>query len=437
MYDNPTYLTHQVVCEDPKIVRSPLCQELVCRYGVGALHGRPFNYTKEQRKMLLHKFPYRAFSARDIAIDDARNSYVIDQSTGETYPLYIEVSCGHCPVCKARKTNGLVQRCCLETLSYDSFPWFITLTYANKFLPVHGVDKDDVQRYFKRLRINLERQGIKNKVRYLCSAEYGDNGTRRPHYHIILWGLPIVTMSLGRAISDCIDRSWNMGNVVSRVMDASDDSCLYYTCKYVFKDKIPPAGKRPPFCLRSNGHGGIGSRWIDLHADEMRKTLNTSFKYLNRFSGKISELVFDSYILNRVFPSFCRYVDIKLRNAYIEFGRVYNSALTQDQLGAFRDYFDNKWKEYTHKFTDLYQPYKTINDVPLTLQNHSEPVAVLSGLSAIIDKYSISMYRAHFLNDLRQTFIYKLFRYAKEVNISERSYRARKRYNQSLAREVL
>ena len=62
---------------------------------------------------------------------------------------------------------------------------FLTLTYNDDNLPSDvGLHKDDLQRFFKRLRKALDTK----KIRYFACGEYGDT-TSRPHYHAIVFGL--------------------------------------------------------------------------------------------------------------------------------------------------------------------------------------------------------------------------------------------------------
>ena len=59
----------------------------------------------------------------------------------------------------------------------------LNLTYDDAHLPEHGqLWKDELQRFFKRLR----KGGY--KFRYVASGEYGEK-TRRPHFHIALFGM--------------------------------------------------------------------------------------------------------------------------------------------------------------------------------------------------------------------------------------------------------
>ena len=55
----------------------------------------------------------------------------------------------------------------------ESIPLFLTLTYNNENLPKHGVFKEEIQLFLKRLRISLDRLHYKHNLRYFACAEYG------------------------------------------------------------------------------------------------------------------------------------------------------------------------------------------------------------------------------------------------------------------------
>lgn len=62
---------------------------------------------------------------------------------------------------------------------------FVTLTYADEFLPP-TLKPEDLQKYFKRLRRDLPGRPIK----FFACGEYGSAAKgRRPHYHAIIFGL--------------------------------------------------------------------------------------------------------------------------------------------------------------------------------------------------------------------------------------------------------
>ncbi len=82
-------------------------------------------------------------------------------------------------------------RAVAETQYSRTVPYFITLTFNNTFRPLHGVQKEDVQKFLKRLRQILARDhNFTEEIRYFAAAEYGSH-SKLPHYHLILWNMPI------------------------------------------------------------------------------------------------------------------------------------------------------------------------------------------------------------------------------------------------------
>lgn len=229
-----TYSSQQVVCESPRLIINPLLPELIAKYHVYYLRGRMFR----DNRIHCHYFAfnYRPFSVKrnGITKSDIPNSFVVDESTGETFPIYIEVPCNHCDVCKERKISSFVQRCKLETQCYDCKPWFVTLTYDNDHVPHNGVSVDEAQRYLKRLRINLVRAGFTNRIRYVLVGEYGKN-THRPHYHAIFWNFGAKSKQEYLILADILEKSWNNGFIQHRIINPENDKAFYYTAKYLKK----------------------------------------------------------------------------------------------------------------------------------------------------------------------------------------------------------
>ena len=80
--------------------------------------------------------------------------------------LYIEL-------CRKKKSTEWSFRATCENVYSTSQPLFITLTYNNNNLPKHGVFKEEIQLFLKRLRIRLDRKGFKHELRYFAVSEYG------------------------------------------------------------------------------------------------------------------------------------------------------------------------------------------------------------------------------------------------------------------------
>lgn len=102
----------------------------------------------------------------------------------------IQVPCGKCVECLKSRQDQWKLRLMQECKNYR-YCYFFTLTYNDCALPVtdQGLStacKRDVQLWIKKFRTAFERlQGVKlsDYLKYFICAEYGPNGTHRPHYH--------------------------------------------------------------------------------------------------------------------------------------------------------------------------------------------------------------------------------------------------------------
>lgn len=161
------------------------------------------------------------------------------------------VPCGKCPECLKRRTSGWSFRLLQEEKTACS-AHFITLTYDTQYVPItdrnfKSLDKQDLQKFFKRLRFNHNPTNLPGipPIRYYAVGEYGGK-TMRPHYHIILFNAHITL----------IQPSWGLGHVhYGKVSGAS----IGYTLKYVCKPGKVPLHKnddrQKEFALMSKGLG--------------------------------------------------------------------------------------------------------------------------------------------------------------------------------------
>ena len=283
---------NQCICENPQIIINPLIEELVAQHGNITIKGVETKYKSYKRK--LYDFKKSSIHPRSLGIGrDALDScFVCDSVTKEHYPVYLEVPCGHCDVCKQSKVNAFVHRCKLETFNYSCQPLFITLTYDENNKKECGVCLRDVQLFFKRLRINLVRKGFREKIRYALCSEYGRR-THRPHYHAILWNLRQTDILSYREITGLIEKSWSYGFCMCRLIDPRNDKAFYYTSKYLRKDNIVPAGCNKTFMVCSNRGGSIGAPFIDRIAESIRRCRNTKFLISNKWNGKVEPLQYN------------------------------------------------------------------------------------------------------------------------------------------------
>ena len=113
----------------------------------------------------------------------------------------IELPCGHCLACRIARSREWASRIIHEMVYYED-TMFLTLTYNDDNLPSDvGLHKDDLQRFFKRLRKALDTK----KIRYFACGEYGDT-TSRPHYHAIIFGL-----GLNEIDKKYVNDAWTLG----------------------------------------------------------------------------------------------------------------------------------------------------------------------------------------------------------------------------------
>lgn len=394
-----------------------------------------------------YRFPQRSkFSKnmfhprqRNISLDDVSECFVIDSDTGEALPMYLVVPCNHCNVCKGSKINSFVHRCKLESQMYDSLPWFCTFTYDDEHLPSDGVSVLDMQKFMKRLRINLKREGFNFSPRYVIVGEYGKN-THRAHYHGLFWNINSRNEHDYLKVSAILERSWSKGFVMHRLVDLSDDKGYYYTSKYLKKDCIVPAGKNPCFMLSSRGKGGIGSRFIDKVAPQVRKSLNPEFKFLNKWNGKVENLTFCSYVLNRIFPSFCRSVKKDFRDAWQKFLEFYG--VFKKRFPDYEDKFYSFYRSFRERVSNyLYSPAP----VPSLYGDGWQSVSLVCALRCLSDAKDVleaslqtdllPLYKSY--QDKRTLFISKLGRVIVPQDIGVKSFNLGRSFSLASAREIL
>ena len=93
-------------CEHPVVLLNPSIKKLTQSYDVivspiGTIHLADHHLPK-----LSLLYPKRC----GVTPDTASNYALVNESTGETKPLYIVVPCGRCVLCRKRKSNELAAR---------------------------------------------------------------------------------------------------------------------------------------------------------------------------------------------------------------------------------------------------------------------------------------------------------------------------------------
>ncbi len=89
----------QVKCLHPQIIVNPLAAELISRFGNYTIKGCECNLS---RRSILYDFKTSFIHPKKFKIqrEDIDSCFITDRSTGELYPVYLEVPCGHCDICK-------------------------------------------------------------------------------------------------------------------------------------------------------------------------------------------------------------------------------------------------------------------------------------------------------------------------------------------------
>jgi len=151
---------------------------------------------------------------------------------------------------------------------------FITLTFAEEHLGnKRSLDKDDFQKFMKRLRKKFEFQ----KIRYFHCGEYGEN-FQRPHHHACLFGFDFPDKKLwsernGVKIysSELLTKIWGYGHTT--VGDVTFESAAY-VARYITK-KITGKnaekyydGRKPEYTTMSL-RPAIGQKWLDKYANDV------------------------------------------------------------------------------------------------------------------------------------------------------------------------
>lgn len=425
-------------CEHPVIILNPLVNELVAQYHNYTLRGK--EYLVNSKKSLLYGFQtyYLQPKSAHITHDDLHSCFVTDYSDGKKYPLYLEVACGHCEICRASHVNEFVERCKLETQLYDCKPLFLTLTYDEVHKKECGLCLRDVQLFFKRLRINLYRKGYREKIRYALVGEYGRH-THRPHYHAIIWNLSCKSFVSYSEIRGLIEKSWSNGFCMLRLVQPCNDKAFYYTAKYLRKDCHVPSGCNKPFLVSSNRNGGIGSAFYYGLREHVRQTLNTKLKYVNKWSHKVADVAINRYALNKLLPSFSRSLPYSVRTRVKRFvlyyRYLYQTGVDDVNILAFRDTYEH--------IISIMPRYMYIEPSPFvhhSLVNVSHDVMLRSMLDdeeCLRRVMRLDLETAFVLSNLRDLFVMKLLATRMDFNISNLVYKYRRQREMSHNYEVL
>lgn len=204
-----------------------------------------------------------------------------------TSPVWLKerglyVPCNHCVSCRISYSREWAVRLMNEFETSHNKGCFITLTYSDEHLPADlSLHKEDLQKFFKRLRKHLKGHQIK----YYACGEYGDK-FKRPHYHAIIFNLSVMDAMI------VLPKAWQFG--FFKILPVYYESCKYVT-GYVMKKyngekaKEEYGNKEVPFRLSSLG---LGKEFALEHRDRILEDYGVTFGGVNKGFPKYYQMLF-------------------------------------------------------------------------------------------------------------------------------------------------
>lgn len=133
--------------------------------------------------------------SRRIVLGTPVRELSVDRVDGVLSSAELLLPCGSCVGCQISRAREWAIRCSLE-LQLHPVCSFVTLTYADKYLPP-TLSRLDLSRFVRYLRRDV------GSFRFFGCGEYGERG-QRPHYHALLFGT---------ANREAAERAWAKGFV--------------------------------------------------------------------------------------------------------------------------------------------------------------------------------------------------------------------------------
>lgn len=219
------------------------------------------------------------------------------------------IPCGQCHECRLQRSRMWANRCIMEMSEYPSDDgicrnWFVTLTYAPEHtdelrsvvdcmtLSLHQPDgnkKDHLAMFNNAVRQKWQRRYNHEGVRFYACGEYGGQKCR-PHYHEILFNLPIDPKDLTFLFAnkfgdryyncDLLSEAWGDKGFV--VISEANWSNAAYVARYIMKKQTGELGVEaydklgilPPF-TRMSRMPGIGGAYYKGFDDFFKIDENT------------------------------------------------------------------------------------------------------------------------------------------------------------------
>lgn len=209
------------------------------------------------------------------------------------------IPCGKCIGCRLEYSKEWATKGCYEAEMHKD-NWFLTITYDQEHLPEaddmigeygevicknpNGTLKpSDFTNFLKKLRSYYERKYNHKGIRFMGCGEYGSSENQRPHYHAIMFNLPITPdkmkfheynenhEALWRVPE--LEEIWEKGMIVAA--EVNWNTCAY-VARYITKKVGLPTqeeyykrqGIEPEF-FRMSRKPGIGREYFEKHKNEI------------------------------------------------------------------------------------------------------------------------------------------------------------------------
>lgn len=195
---------------------------------------------------------------------------------------FLKIPCRLCRGCRLDHYQQWSVRMMHEAQMHQANQ-FVTLTYDEEHLPSdRSLDRSDYQNFLKRLR----KEFAPLRIRFFLCGEYGSK-TSRPHYHAILFGLPLADLESeaknkrGELLfgSAKLDEIWGKGHCI--VGDVTHQSCGY-VASYMLKDMDGNYRKDQPYEVLNVSTGEVEERVRPFVAMSNRPGIGAEFFYRYR-----------------------------------------------------------------------------------------------------------------------------------------------------------
>lgn len=220
----------------------------------------------------------------------------------EDFPEGMYVRCGKCLACKQTRAIDKAVRILNEYETYNENEgkyklYFLTFTYDDEHIYKKNgklsLNKKHIRKVRDKIYSRMYRKYYRGgkidrsliNYKYMIAGEYGENGTNRPHYHMIL---------LTRGHHNEIKNNWIKELKGGRTdVQEGTASAIFYTAKYTAK-KLGADRKdediEDAFLICSKG---LGKEWAIRHSEELK---GREYILVPTKSGVFKKAIFDIYL---------------------------------------------------------------------------------------------------------------------------------------------